>query len=98
MVLSCCNCAVSQDALDNRIIYTQAIQIRCQAPSETVPTMPRNPSTLEHILHVPLIASVQVERVPGRVCEDRTRHRIAALPTMCIKPLGELWNDRNRSF
>jgi hypothetical protein len=28
---------------------------------------------------VPLIANAQVERMSGRVCEDRTRHQIATL-------------------
>jgi hypothetical protein len=53
--------AVPQNALDHRIMHAQAVQIRSQAPAEPMPSMPRDPSTFEHVLHFPLIASVQVD-------------------------------------
>jgi hypothetical protein len=50
-------------AEDNRVIYAQAIQIRRQAPTKAVPTMPGNSGTLEHVLHFPLITGIQVKRI-----------------------------------
>jgi hypothetical protein len=60
---------VPQNALDHRIIHAKAIQIRRQAPAEPMPSMPRDPGTLEHVFHFPLMASVQVERVSDCVRE-----------------------------
>ena len=71
VVLSGGNCTVAQNALDHRIINAQAVQIRRQAPAEPMPSMPADTSTLEHVFHFPLIASIQVERVSDRVREDQ---------------------------
>jgi hypothetical protein len=55
--------------------------------------MPGDTSTLEHVFHFPLIASVQVERVSDRVREDRAACRIATSFAMGIQPLRKLWNN-----
>jgi hypothetical protein len=77
VVLRGCYRAVPQNALDHRIIHAKAIQIRRQAPAEPIPSMPRDPGTLEHVFHFPLIASVQVERASDSVREDRATRGIA---------------------
>ena len=84
MVLGSCYRAVAQNALDHRIIHAQAVQIRRQAPTESMPSMPRDTSTLEHVFHFPLIASVQVERVSDCVREDRAPCGIATPLSMRI--------------
>jgi hypothetical protein len=80
--------AVPQDALDYRIIHTEAIQIRCQAPAETVPTVPFDSCALEHILHFPLITSVQIERMQDGISKDWARRGITASLAVGLQPLS----------
>jgi len=84
VVLGGCYRAVPQNALDHRIIHAKVIQIRRQAPAESMPSMPRDPGTLEHVFHFPLIASVQVERV-----SDCVRNTIST--GCCTMSWGRRW-------
>jgi hypothetical protein len=48
-----------------------------------MPAVPGDAGTLEYSLHFPLIASVQVKRMTGRIGEDRAR-QIAITPDWFI--------------
>jgi hypothetical protein len=98
VVLGCCYGAVPQNALDHRVIHAKAVQIRCQAPAESMPSVPQDSSTLKHVFHFPLIVSIQVERVSDSVCKDQATRGFATSLPMGVKPLGELWNDRHWGF
>jgi hypothetical protein len=71
VVLGGRHCTVPQNALDHRIINAQTIQIRSQAPPESMPPVPEKSSTLQHVFHLSLVAGIQVERMSDRVGEDQ---------------------------
>src|SRR5712691_13056837 len=95
MVLRGSYVTVTQNALDHRIIHANAVQIRRQASAEAMPAVPGDAGTLQHVLHFPLIASVQVKRMPNRISENWARHRITTSLAMYFEPLSKLWNDWN---
>jgi hypothetical protein len=93
-----CYCAVPQDAVDDRIIDAQAIQIGRQTSAKPMPPVPQNPSFLEKVFHLPLVALIQIERSAHGICKDRADPRIPAPLAMCTEPVSELRNNGNGAF
>jgi len=83
--------AMTKDHGRDSLSDSDALKIRREPSSESVPTFPFNGGLSQRLFHLPVVQRIEVNRLSCTVREDRTESRIAASVSVLLEKCIQLW-------